>query len=101
MPFIDYSAADRVRELREDRGLSVEGLANAIKRYAAAQGWAKVHGTVDAFTLRRIEEDGHCPSERVRLVIALFFEIRPREIWRPESRRAIDHDSRRRKAPAA
>jgi hypothetical protein len=95
MPFVDYTAADRIRELREDRGLSNEALANAIKRYALEQDWAKVHGTVDPFTLRRIEHDGHCPSERVRVVIALFFEVRPRDIWRRENRREVENDGRR------
>lgn len=89
MPFIDHSAADRLRELREDRGLEVEGLALAIRRRATDEGWYKVHGAVDAFTLRRIERHGHYPSARVRLVIALYFEVDHRELWRPGNRREL------------
>lgn len=91
MPFIDYRAADRLRELREDAGLSQEGLATAIKRKALAEGWLREggHGTVNAFTIRRIEKDGHCPSERKRLVIALYFDTRPSTIWAPSNRRQV------------
>lgn len=87
--FTDYRAAERVQELREAAGLSQEGLAAAIKREAKSRGWYKLHGAVDAYTVRRIERDGHCPSERVRLVIALYFECQPREIWEPQNRRSL------------
>lgn len=90
MPFVDYIAADRVRNLREDRGLSVEGLAKAIKLAGNADQWGQVHGAVDAFTLRRVEREGHCPSERVRLVLALFFGIDRRDLWNPANRRPIE-----------
>lgn len=90
MPFIDIRAADQLRALREDRGLSVEALATDIKRVAARNDWYKVHGAVDAFTLRRIEDQGHCPSERVRLVVALYFGLRPSEIWQPANRRPVE-----------
>lgn len=90
MPLQDHHAAAALQELREDAGLSVEGLAKAIQHRAHREDWYKVHGAVDAFTLRRIEDDGHCPSERVRLVIALFFGVGPRDIWAPKNRRVID-----------
>lgn len=83
----DHAAGGVVARERELRGLSQEGLANAIKRFAVDEGWFKVHGAVDAFTIRRIERDGHVPSERVRLVIALFFDTEPRAIWEPQNRR--------------
>jgi len=67
--------------------LSQEGLARAIQREARSRGWFKLHGAVNAFTIRRIERDGHCPSERVRLVIALYFGCQPRDIWEPQNRR--------------
>lgn len=92
LPYIDHRAADRVRELREDAGLSVEGLANAIKRKAKAEGWLAPGGlgAIDPFTLRRIERSGHCPSERKRLVIALYFGLTPRDIWIPANRRHVE-----------
>lgn len=91
MPFIDNVAAQRLAELREDRGFSQEGLASAIRKHALAQGWLKPNGlgAVDADTIRRIERDGHCPSERVRLVLSLFFEVPIREIWEPSHRRQL------------
>jgi DNA-binding XRE family transcriptional regulator len=92
MPFTDYVAADRVVELREARGLSQEGLANAIAQVARERGWLKPGGIgrVDADTIRRIERDGHCPLERVRLVVALFFEVPIRDIWTPTNRRHVE-----------
>ena len=85
--WLDFHAASKLVELREERGLSQERLAAEIKRYAKEQGWFSAHGAVDAFTIRRIERDGHCPSERVRLVIALFFGLSPSDIWSPANRR--------------
>jgi DNA-binding XRE family transcriptional regulator len=96
LPYADHVAAARLVELREDAGLSQEALAHAIKRYAQEQDWYKLHGAVDAFTIRSIERDGHCPSERVRLVIALYFGAQPRSIWQPQNRRAVE--ARRRAA---
>lgn len=90
MPFTDHAAAHRLRDLREDQGLTVEGLAKAIRRHASQQGWIKVHGAVDAYTLRRIEDHGHKPSPRVRLVIALYFGVSHRDIWQPGAARPID-----------
>lgn len=90
MPWTDARAAARIEELREDRGLSQEGLASAIQLLAKTEGWYKVHGAVDAFTIRRIERDEHVPSERVRLVIALYFGVQPRDIWEPRNRRAVE-----------
>lgn len=90
MPFEDHHAAATLRDLREDAGLSVERLAESIRRKAEQERWYKLHGAVDADTLRRIEDTGHCPSERIRLVIALFFDRRPRDIWRPENRLTVE-----------
>lgn len=103
MPYTDHRAADRLRELREDAGLSVEGLATAIRTKARSEGWTKPggHGAIDAFTLRRIERDGHCPSERKRLVLALYFGLGPRDLWMPANRRYVDSDGKKRKKAAA
>lgn len=92
MPFTDHHAAHRLAELREARGLSQEGLAKAIRRHALANGWLKPDGlgAVDPDTIRRIERDGHCPSERVRLVISLFLGVQIRDIWEPGNRRYVE-----------
>lgn len=89
MAQIDVHAAEVVRDFREDAGLSVEGLASAIQLRSQQEGWFKIHGAVDAFTLRRIEATGHCPSERVRFVIAHYFGVGPRDIWQPRNRRKV------------
>jgi hypothetical protein len=88
MPFIDFQAANTVRDLREDAGYSQEGLSRAIRDKAQSDGWYKVHGAVDAFTIRAIEKHGHCPSQRVRVAIALFFGVSHRDIWQPGNQRA-------------
>ncbi len=90
MRIVDYIAAERLADLREQRGLSREALAADIRRVAVEQGSFRVHGAVDAFTIRRIERDGHCPSERVRLVIARYFELNPKDIWDRSNRHRID-----------
>lgn len=93
MPWIDYQASARIEELRKERGLSPEALADAITAEAAEHNWvAPWHGGVDASTIRRIEgTDKHeplVPSLRVRVLLEAFFEER---IW----------DERRWRKPAA
>lgn len=96
MPFTDSIAAQRLTELREDRGLSQEGLAVAVHRYAKEQGWLKPNGlgAVTADTIRSIERTGHCPSERVRLVLALFLNVPVRDLWEPRNRRYVPRHRR-------
>lgn len=86
MPFIDWQAANTVRDLREDAGLSQEGLANAVKRRGLAEGWYREHGALDAFTVRAIEKHGHVPGQRIKVALALFFGVSHRQIWRAENR---------------
>lgn len=89
-PFVDYSGADAVRRLREDAGKTWNGLAAAIKRRGIQNGWTCPDGpgTVDADTIRRIEE-GHLPSLRVQVVLCLYFGVDRRAIWKLENRRPI------------
>lgn len=86
---IDHRAAARLVEERELRGLSPEGLSLAIKRASRNAPWGE-RGAVDAHTIRRIERDGHVPSERIRFVIASFFGHLPHEIWEPRNRRLVE-----------
>lgn len=94
-PFVDYSGGDTLRGLREDAGKSWNGLADAIRRRAIQSGWTHADGpgTVDADTIHRIEE-GHLPSLRVQVVLALYFGTDRREIWKPENRRSVMRDPR-------
>ncbi len=88
MPFIDPQASNLLRELREHRGLSPEDLAAEIKAMAMSLGPAWTRGTVDAYTIRRIEgtpdsqRPGLVPGPRVRFVIAHYFDKRPDQIWK-------------------
>lgn len=84
--FIDTHAAEKLAELREDAGFSQEGFAKALRAKAEEEGWSKVYGAVDAFTIRAIEDYSHVPGARVRLLIALFLEVQPRDIWVPANR---------------
>jgi transcriptional regulator with XRE-family HTH domain len=90
MPFIDPEAATLVRALREARGLSPEALAREITVMAAGEGWTR--GSVDAYTIRRIEgtasrnRPGRVPSARVAFVVAHYFGMRPHDIWKPSRR---------------
>lgn len=86
----DIYAAEKLCNLREAKGLSQEALANAIRQFAKDNDWYKTYGAVDAFTIRRIERDGHCPSERVRFVIATFFGTTPGKLWKPINRRPVE-----------
>ncbi len=78
-----------MREMRERKGMSPERLAVAIAAFAADQGPEWDYGTVDAYTIRRIEGNprrgrlGAVPGIRVQHVLASFFEIDRELIWRP------------------
>ena len=98
MPFVDPEAGALVREMREARGLSPEALAVEISAMAAREGWTR--GTVDAYTIRRIEGKpperlGRVPSTRVAFVVAQFFDMQPHEIWKPTRRFTAPSDPRR------
>lgn len=80
MPWTDYQASSRIRELRESMGLSPEALAEEITTRSAREGW---RGGVDASTIRRLEGVRHLdgteirpplvPGLRVRVLLEAFF----------------------------
>lgn len=88
MTFADPVAAARLKELREGRGFSPEGLAADIKRSALRAPWGD-RGCVDPHTIRRIERDDHVPSLRVQFVLAHYFGVTMRDIWSPAQRRPV------------
>lgn len=80
MAFADYTAAETIRDLREAAGYnSPETLAAAIRSASGKAKWGK-RGTVDPWTIRKIEQ-GHVPGPRIRFILASFFEVEQREIW--------------------
>lgn len=86
MALIDIHAAERIREMREARGMSPEALASDITRRAMSEGWG-TRGTVNAHTIRRIEAQGHVPGPRVAFVLASYFGLAPHQVWEPANRR--------------
>lgn len=86
MALIDHYAAQRVRDMREERGLSPEALSREISSMAASAGWG-TRGSVDAHTIRRIERRGHVPGPRIAFVLASYFGLKPHELWVPANRR--------------
>lgn len=88
MPFIDTYAADRIREMRDQRGLSPEALAREISKASRAHGWER--GSVDAHTIRKIEGTGHVPTTRVRFVVSSYFGLLPHELWEPWRKREVE-----------
>lgn len=88
MSLIDDYAAQRVRELREERGMSPEALATDIHIAARNASWGR-RGAVNAHTIRRIE-GGHVPGLRVRFVIASYFGLAMGDLWpRSRQRRSV------------
>lgn len=92
MPFIDTEASALITKLREERGLSPEDLAAEIRSMARKLGPAWTRGTVDPYTIRRIEGNptrgrlGLVPGTRVQFVIAHYFGLVPHDIWKPGRR---------------
>jgi hypothetical protein len=85
MAFIDHFAAQRLRQMREEAGLSPEAMADQIRRAAKTAPWGD-RGAVDAHTIRRIERRGHVPGPRVQFVLSNFFGTQMRDIWVPANR---------------
>lgn len=78
MASIDRPAAQLLRELRTDAGLSPEALSQAM----LMQGLGYVSGK----TIRRIEHTGKIPTPRVQFSIARYFDRLPSGIWAPRAR---------------
>lgn len=86
MALIDHYAAHRLRDMREERGLSPEALAREIVAQAKRESWGS-RGVVDPHTIRRVERHGHVPGPRIMFVLAAYFGMRPHEMWVPANRR--------------
>jgi transcriptional regulator with XRE-family HTH domain len=72
----DFLAAQLLRQRRIDRGLSPEGLSQALDE-------ARL-GPVSGRQIRRIEAEGIVPTPRVQHAIATFFATTPTSIWQLE-----------------
>ena len=76
---IDLPAAEMIKRLRTDRGLSPEALSQAM--HMAGLGY------VSGKTIRRVEV-GFVPRVRVQFALASFFDLVPSQVWVP---RRITH----------
>jgi hypothetical protein len=89
MAFTDHHAANEIRSLREAAGYnSAEQLATAIRIAAPKAPWGK-RGTVDAWTIRKVEE-GHVPGPRIRFVLASYFGRDQTDIWQPRNWQVVE-----------
>jgi DNA-binding XRE family transcriptional regulator len=74
----DWQAADLVRQLREDHGLSPEQLAEKI---ALLAGKGDTLYPISSRTIYRIENNGQEPTVRVKFALATVFDRLPSDIW--------------------
>lgn len=74
MQYTDSLGADLLVQLREEAGLSPEGLSRAI--------FVDGLGYVSGRTIRNIEKFETVPTLRVRAALAAYFKRSPRSIWR-------------------
>ena len=87
MAFFDVNAGATLIELREGLGLSPEALAKRIAERARRENWDV--GAVDAWTIREIEGNPakgklpRIPKIRVQVVMAMFYGVDRRDIWKP------------------
>lgn len=89
LAFIDHIAASTIRDLRESAGLnSQEQLASAIRIASEKASWRE-KGTVDAWTIRKIEQ-GHVPGPRIRFVLASYFGREAKDIWQARNWQAVE-----------
>lgn len=78
----DKEAADLIRRLRVDRGLSPEALSVAIRDRAVQAGMSAAKVSVSGDTIRLIERTYREPTERVKFAVAFYFDLRPGHIWK-------------------
>lgn len=75
----NHPAAELLRQMRVDRGLSPETLSKAL--YTEGLGY------VSGRTIRRIESAGIIPTPRVQFALAQFFDRAPSQVWLPRRAR--------------
>jgi len=78
----DKEAAELIRRLRTDRGLSPESLSNSIREKAIGAGIPASKVSVSGDTIRLIERTYREPGPRVKFAIAFYFDLRPGHIWK-------------------
>lgn len=76
----NLQAAELIRRLRIDQGLTPEDLAYQIARRGA--------GVVSGRTIRRVEDIGAIPCVRIQFALASFFDMTPSQVWPVQRRRA-------------
>lgn len=81
----DKQAADKIRRLRVNQGLSLRDLAAAIEEKGVAAGYDAARVAVSPDLLYLIEKRGHIPGPRIKFAIAFFFDLRPGQVWRNDA----------------
>lgn len=78
----DHNAADLLREMRIERGLTREDVPRAMLREGI-----DAHLIPSPKTLWRIETLGHVPGVRIQFALASFYGRPVMSIWAPVRRR--------------
>lgn len=81
-PRVDEAAGELVRRLRCFKGLSRHDFAAAVEDHGVAAGFDRSRVAVSADTIYLIEVKGREPGERIKFAIALYFGLRPGQIWK-------------------
>jgi DNA-binding XRE family transcriptional regulator len=81
----DRDAADTIRRLRTDRGLSRRDLSYAVREHGVRAGFDAGRVSVSEETIYLIETTYREPGPRIKFALALFFDRRPGQIWKRDA----------------
>lgn len=81
----DKEAADLIRRLRTNEGLSPEELAQAIRDKAAQAKLPASKVSISGDTIRLLERLHREPSPRVKFALAFYFDLKPGHIWKRDA----------------
>lgn len=82
----DEAAADLIRRMRINEGLSRHDLARAIADKGVNKGgFDRGRVSVSEDTLYLIEKFHREPGPRIKFAIAYYFDLRPGQIWKRDA----------------
>jgi hypothetical protein len=87
----DADAADLVRKLMIEHGHSPRSLSAAILAKGVRAGYPPHRVKVSHDSLHLMFRTGHQPTPRIMFAIALYFDLKPGQIW---GKYALDFDPR-------
>lgn len=81
----DKDAADLIRRLRVNEGLSPEELAQAVRDKAVQAKLPASKVSLSGDTIRLLERHHREPSPRVKFALSFYFDLRPGHIWKRDA----------------